>query len=180
MEIYDQLDKDHRADAKLIGLAERDEDAYQTLWRFRNPEEDGEKLTYAVILLMLPERFGISSSLPGLHKFYCWQRLDHRMREARAAANQAREMRAADPTATAESIANVGQLVFTSEMVAAGNVKLFVELEKLRALNRQIDMDLEKLALLKAKAALADSAKQVLTTTLSPEEQNRRLREILK
>ena len=40
--------------------------------------------------------------------------------------------------------------------------------------------DTRKLMLLEAKAAQADAAKDVLETKLTPEEQNRRLREILK
>lgn len=40
--------------------------------------------------------------------------------------------------------------------------------------------DSRKLAILEAKAKQCDQAKEVLTTKLTPEEQNRRLREILK
>jgi hypothetical protein len=42
------------------------------------------------------------------------------------------------------------------------------------------DMDRSKLALLEAKAKQADSAKDVIKSSLSAEEQNRKLREILK
>ena len=62
----------------------------------------------------------------------------------------------------------------------SGNVKAYVALAKLSLAHRALDLDTRRLAILEAKAAQADAAKDVLGTSLSPEEQNRRLREILK
>jgi hypothetical protein len=148
------MEKEIRSDAKLKNLpAEMQED----LWRLRNPaDEDEKKSTYVEVLVWLKGR-GIDSSLGALSEFYSWQRMSKRMESAKSRAQQAREELAKDPSATPESVARVGQMVFTAEMVDDGNVKAFVELEKLRLQNRQLDLDLDKFRMIKAKADRLDA-----------------------
>lgn len=172
-----ETDKEIRADAKLKNLHA---EALEDLWRFRNPEEGGEKLTLEAVAVQVEELYGFSVSLSSLSEFYKWLRLKKRMESAAERSSQARLALASDPGMTPEILARVGQMVFTAETIEDGNVKAYVELVKLQLQAGKQEMELRKLKLLEEKAALADAAKEVLTTKLSPEEQNRRLREILK
>ena len=146
--------KEIRADAKLKSLPQEVRD---TLWRFRYPEEDGEKLTYVAVLAWLKSELGLESSLAALSDFYSWERMERRMAAARERAEQARRELASDPNATPEAIARVGQMVFTAEMVDDGNLKAFVALEQIRIQQRQLDLDHAKFSLIKAKADRLDA-----------------------
>lgn len=170
-------DKEIRADAKLKNLPA---EALEDLWRFRNPEEDGEKLTLEAICVEIPLRFGFTCSLSSLSEFYKWLRLKRRMDAATERASQARLELARDPNMTPDDLRRVGQMVFTAETIEDGNVKAYVELVKLQLQAQALEINQRKMALLEAKAAQADQAKDVLGSTLTLEEQNRRLREILK
>ena len=154
--------KEVYANSKLKNLPET---VLEEMWRFRYPEEDGKKLTFVEILAELQSKHGVSSSLAALSEFYSWMRMKRRMDSARQRAEQARMMLAQDPGATPEAIARVGQMTFTAEMVEDGNVKAFVELEKLRMQARQLDLDHAKFAIIKAKAdrldALENKAKEL-------------------
>lgn len=172
-----ETDKEIRADAKLKNLPPQ---ALEDLWLMRNPGEDGEKLTLEAVAVAVPGLYGFSCSVSSLSEFYKWLRLKKRMESAAERSSQARLALASDPGMTPELLARVGQMVFTAETIEDGNVKAYVELVKLQLQAGKQEMELRKLKILEDKAALADAAKEVLTTKLSPEEQNRRLREILK
>lgn len=58
-------------------------------------------------------------------------------------------------------------------------MKPLLEFAKLELKGREFALDQEKFELLKAKAAQADQAKEVINSTLTPEEQRLRLKEIL-
>ena len=153
-------DREIRTDAKLKGLprATRDE-----LWRMRHPEEDGEKVKYVDILVWLKDQ-GIDSSLAALSEFYAWERQERRMEAARQRAEQARTMLAADPDATPEAIARVGQMVFSAEVVDAGNVRAFVALEKLRLQQMQLDHDNRRIAMLEERQRAAKQKLEAATS----------------
>ena len=170
-------EKEIRADAKLKNLHP---EALEDLWLMRNPGEDGEKLTLEAIAAAMPALYGFSCSVSSLSEFYKWLRLKKRMESAAERSSQARLALANDPAMTPDMLARVGQMVFTAETIEDGNVKAYVELVKLQLQAAKQEMELRKLKIMEEKAALADAAKEVLTTKLSPEEQNRRLREILK
>lgn len=171
------MDKEPRMDAKLKNLPA---EALEDLWRFRYPEEGGTKLAYEEILVEIPLRFGVTSSLGALSEFYSWLRLKRRMEHAATRAEQVRMELAKDGSLTPEDLERVAQTVFTAEALEGGDIKAFVALGKLRIAQRQIHQDERRLAMLEAKAKAMDEAKDVLGTKMSAEEQNRRLREILK
>jgi len=148
-------DKEIRADAKLKNLPA---EALEELWRFRNPEEGGEKMTLEAIAVEVPLRFGFTCSLSSLSEFYKWLRMKRRMDSAAERAEQARLELAKDPSITPEDIERVAQTVFTAETLEAGNVKGYVALAKLRLQSRALDHDARRLAVLEAKAAKADEA----------------------
>ena len=168
--------KEIRADAKLKNLPEA---ALEELWRYRNPEEGGEKMTLEAIAVEVPLRWGFTVSLSTLSEFYCWLRLKRRMDAAAERAAQTKLELAKDPSFSSEEIERVAQTVFTAETLETGDVKGFVALAKLRLNARKLDQDERRIALLEAKAAKADQADEVAKNgTMSSEEKQARMREI--
>ncbi len=147
------MQSDYQATAKLLNLPQ---EAKDTLWRFRNPEEGGTKLTFEAILVELPKLFGITSSLGGLSYFYREERQTREMQEAREFAERAKLELMKDPDMTPEAAAKWAQFVFTSRVAADGNLKGFVALEKNRLMHKVADMDERKLKIIEAKAAKLD------------------------
>ena len=147
-------DKEIRADAKLKNLHA---EALEDLWRFRNPEEGGEKLTLEAVAVQVQDLYGFTCSLSSLSEFYKWLRLRKRMENAAERASQARYALAQDPNMTPDMLARVGQMVFTAETIEDGNVKAYVELVKLQLQAAKQDLELRKLAILEAKAAALDA-----------------------
>lgn len=154
-------DKEIRSDAKLKNLSA---EQLEILWRFRYPEEGGEKLTLEAIAVEVPLRFGFACSLSTLSEFYKWLRLKRRVQSAQERAAQARLELAKDPTITPADLARVGQMVFTAETIEDGNVKAYVSLVKLQLKQQEIEHNARKLALLEAKAAEAKAKLEALTS----------------
>lgn len=141
------MDSEPRKDAKLKSLPK---EALEDMWRFRYPEEGGKKLTFEEILVEIPLRYGITSSLGALSEFYSWLRLKKRMESAAERAEQVRIELAKDSTITPEDLERVAQTVFTAETLEEGNVKGFVALAKLRLKQKQVDQDERRIAMLEA------------------------------
>lgn len=146
-------DKEIRADAKLKNLPP---EALEDLWRFRNPEEAGEKLTLEAVAVQVASLYGFSVSLSTLSEFYKWLRMRKRMEAAALRAEQARNALAADPNMTPDDLSRIGQMVFTCETIEAGNVKAYVELVKLQLQAAKQEIEMRKLHLIEAKAARLD------------------------
>ena len=153
------MDKEIRADAKLKNLPP---EILEELWRYRNPEEDGRKLTFVEVLAVLLEKHGIASSLGALSEFYSWLRLKRRIEGAAERATQVRMELAKDSTINPDDLERIAQTVFTAESLEGGDIKSYVALASLRLKGRQIDQDERRLKMLEAKAAQADAAKDVL------------------
>jgi hypothetical protein len=170
------MERDPRIDAKLKGLPES---AQEELWAMRYPGEDGERMSMAAIQAEIPLRHGFPVSLGVVSEFFKWMRLKKRVEAATQRAEQARYALAQDPNMTPADLSRVGQMVFTAETIEDGNVKAYVELVKLQLQAAKQEMEMRKLKVMEAKAAQADAAKNVLRENLSPEEEKRRLREIL-
>lgn len=171
------MQPDYQATAKLLNLPQ---DARDMLWAFRHPQDEEPKLTYVDILAKLPSLFGVSSSLAALSYFYKEEGQIRDMLEAQAFAERAKLEMIKDPEMTPEAAARWAQFVFTTRVARDGNIKGFVALEKTRATHLQIELDQQKFALIKAKADRLDAAQEVMGSSLTTEEQNRRIREILK
>tara|TARA_R110001599_G_scaffold336815_2_gene554819 strand:- start:609 stop:1178 length:570 start_codon:yes stop_codon:yes gene_type:complete len=171
-------DKEIRTDAKLKNLPEED---LETLWGFRYPDpedEDAQKLTYMQITSdELPRLFGFTVSLSTLSDFYAWYKQVRRVKAARARAEQAKvQLLEQNPDASLAELERIGQMVFTSETVADGNIKGFVALLKINKENRKLELDERRVKLLEAKAASADMAAEQMQKlkdggTLLPEEE---------
>ena len=148
-----QTEKEVRADAKLKNLGR---EALEEMWAYRNPQPGGTKMTYEEILVLLPERFGFSSSLGALSEFYSWLRLKLRIERAAERAAQVRLELAKDSSITPEDIERVAQTVFTSETMETGDIKSYVALATLRLNRQRVDQDERKLKIIEAKAQRMD------------------------
>lgn len=180
-----------RADAKLQNLPA---EALQDLWRFRHPEEGGEPMTLEAICAELPNLFGFSVALSTLSAFYSWLTVKRRLDARNALADQLKMELAKNPEVSEDQIRRAGQRLFMAEGILEKDAKVFAEMvkigqnetrlkqndQKLGLQKQVVKLDERKLALLEAKAAQADAAKDVLGQKLTAEEQTRRLREILK
>lgn len=171
-------DKEIRSDAKLKNLPQ---EALDTLWRYRNPEEDGKKLSLLEVQIELLSEFDIHVSLSTLSEFYSWLRLRRRMDAAASRAMQARIELAKDGSLSPEDLERAAQIVFTAETLEAGDVKGYVALAKLSHSRQQLQHDARKLALLEAKAQQADKASAVMGDgKLTEEEKAAKLKQIFR
>ena len=170
--------KKPRADSKLKNLPEADQEA---LWLLMHPADAETKAwTLDAVAVHVQDTHRISVALSTLSEWHAWYALKRRMEMAAQRANQTSIELAKNSDLTPEDIERVAQTVFTAEALQHQDVGAYVQLAKLRLASRSLDHDARRLAVLEAKAAQVDQAKDVLQTKLSPEEQTRRLREILK
>lgn len=172
---------DARADAKLIPMLESDPELADAMWRFRNPEKGGKKLTFAAILVWLQNEWGVSISLSTLHSSYRWLAVQRRWAAAEELAAQARAEMAKNPDLSDEDLDRFSDRVLKAEVAVKGDVKSYVSLGRLglaRKASSQRDKELDqrertiaqrealvaqserRVALLEAKAEFADEVKK--------------------
>jgi hypothetical protein len=170
--------KKPRADSKLKNLPHADQ---ETLWLLMHPtDRDTPAYTLEACACHVMLEHGFEPSLSSLSEWRSWFALARRIESAAERSAQVRMELAKDSTITPDDLERIAQTVFTAETLQDSNIKGYVALAKLNLQRRTLDMDARRLKLLEDKAAQADAAKDVLGTTMSPEEQTRRLREILK
>jgi len=178
---------DPRADAKLQNLPE---EALQDLWRFRHPEEEGEKLTLEAIAAEVPRLYGFSVSLSSLHGFYRWLEVKRRLDQRQDLANQLKMDLAKDPDVSEAQIRAAGQRLFMAEGILERDSKVFADMvkigqaetklrladTKLGLAKQVVKMDERRLAIIEAKAKRLDDAESAIKAIstnkeLSPEAQ---------
>jgi len=115
-----------------------------------------------------------------LNAFRDWVALQDAMnKEAEEAAEFEQRILADHPTWTKDQVREELIKRFYQRALATGNADLGLR-TIVQDLNVQkVELDSRKLTLLEKKAAAFDQAKQVVESTLSPEEQKKRLKEIL-
>lgn len=153
------MDKEIRADAKLKNLPP---EILEELWRYRNPEDDGQKLTYVEVLAVLHSKHGISSSLGALSEFYSWLRLKLRIERAAERATQVRLELAKDSAITPDDLERIAQTVFTAEALEGKDVEGYVKLATLRLNRQRVNQDERKLSIIEAKARRLDEAEAAI------------------
>ena len=170
--------KQPRADAKIKTLPE---ETQAGLFRLFSAEGGRDAMTLEEVRGVLASQHGLSVSLASLSEWRSWYGLRARMDAAKCRAEQARlERLSKNPDMSPEKLEAVAQMVFTAETLEGGDIKNYVALATLRLNERRTRLEERRVAVLEMKAAQADQAKDVLGQSLTPEEQNRRLREILK
>jgi hypothetical protein len=155
--------------------AEQDERFAEEMWRYRHPEEGGEKMTLEAIMVECPLRYGITvGSLDTLSRFYKWLGLRRRFQARTAAIRAIQEDMRNDPAVSEEQIKAVGRRLFLTESVVDKDGKLFADMVKIGqnevklrqnddkiAINKEVvELDKRKLAILEKKAAFYDAVKE--------------------
>ena len=162
--------------------AEQDAQFAEEMWRFRHPEEGGEKLTLEAIMAECPLRYAIPvGSLDTLSRFYRWLKLRREFQEKRDAINQIKAEMAKDPEISEEQIEKAGRVMFLTDSYVKKDAKVFGSMMKIgqnkTALNqRQTQLDQRdreiaqreklvaqserRLAILEKKAAFYDAVKK--------------------
>lgn len=153
--------------------AEQDERFAEEMWRYRHPEEGGEKMTLEAILVECPLRYGITvGSLDTLSRFYKWLGLRRRFQARNAAIRAIQEEMRNDPAVSEDQIKAVGRRLFLTESVVDKDGKLFADMVKIGqnevklrqnddkiAINKEVvELDKRRLAILERKAKAADDA----------------------
>jgi hypothetical protein len=136
---------------------------------------------YDRVVEIIADRYDLETSVSALSRFYerfagPW--MTERLRRASATARElSGEL---DREAVHEaSLDQISQAVFELMLEPGANVKQVSQLYRLILASRKQDLDARKISILETKAAAADAAKSVLHSTLTPDEQAARLREIL-
>jgi|JFJP01.1.fsa_nt_gi hypothetical protein len=155
--------------------AEMDAQFAEEMWRFRHPEEGGEKLTLEAILVEVPLRYGITvGSLDTLSRFYKWLGLRRRFQQKNDAIRQLQEEMRKDSKFSEDAIKKVGRRLFLTESVMDKDRKLFVDMVKIGqndvkldqndqkiAISKEVvELDKRKLTILEKKAAFYDAVKE--------------------
>jgi len=112
--------------------AEMDAQFAEDMWRFRHPEDGGEKLTLEAILVEVPLRYGITvGSLDTLSRFYRWLKLRRESQEKRDAIRQIQEEMAKDPSISPEQIEKAGRVMFLTDSYVKKDAKVFGSMVKI-------------------------------------------------
>jgi len=155
-------EKEVRADAKLKNLPD---EVLDILWRLRNPEEDGEKLTLEAVLVELKDNHNIEVSISTLSEFYKWLRFKRRMESGRKITNQVMEQMRRDPSMTLDQMHDAAQFVFTNATMDEDDPKTYIALAKLRLDAEKVKNDTRRIKLLEDNAASAKAKLENLVTT---------------
>lgn len=157
----DAMEKEVRADAKLKNLPG---EVLDELWRFRNPEDDGEKLTLEAVLVELKNGYGIEVSISTLSEFYKWLRFKRRMESGRKITDQVMEQMKRDPSMTLERMHDAAQFVFTNATLDHDDPKTYLALAKLRLDAEKVKNDQRRIKLLEENAASAKAKLESVVT----------------
>ena len=125
-------DREIRNDAKLKGDA-LTEEQHQELWDLRYPAGESKRMSLEDIAATEVPRICSRTCAPStLSTYYTWAKLEREAKEAYEAGEQAKLIfLQKNPDASPESLANVGQMIFTNKSVRDGDLKGFVELMSL-------------------------------------------------
>jgi hypothetical protein len=184
-----------RPDAILQNKAEADQEFADVMWRLRHPEKDGQKLKLVEVMVWLQDEHGITiKSVSTVSDFYKWLAVRRDFQNSRNVVYQIKEEMRKDRSMTPEAIERAGVVMMATRGIQMKDAKLFSAMMKigqgrtkleqndkrLKQTDKSLEHDARRVAMLERKAALLDEAKGVLESSISKEEQNKRIREILK
>ncbi len=123
---------------------------------------------------------GIRTSTGALSDFLSWYRLQEAIRRnEQTVATLLQWWQTQHPQASAEELEQIGQAFFSALALQQQDSRAWAAIQQLALRRRQIDVERDKLELLKRRAEQADRTEAVLAdATLSPEERQQRIREI--
>lgn len=168
------MSRKHRADSNLKTLPEElQEEIISRL--------NAKGGSYKRIAEWLRAEMDVETSIGALSEFYSWRSLRAQVRETESDTQALQEaLSASEFGLSSAQIQELGNLMFITKATKQADSKTFVAMAKLLIQKQKLEVDSRKVALLEAKAAQADAAKDVINSALSPEEQRARLKEILK
>jgi hypothetical protein len=122
----------------------------------------------------------IRTSTGALSEFLSWQRLQESLQaNENTVAALMDWYRERHPDTGAEELSALGQAFFSALALRLQDPKVWTAIQHLGLKRRQLDLDREKLELLRRKAEQADRTEAVLNdAALTPAERQRRIREI--
>lgn len=124
---------------------------------------------------------GIKTSIASLSEFGSWYALRRQLsRNEQTVETLLAEYVKSDPNLSPEKIQAMGQAFFSAMSLAQQDPESWVQVQKLNLQRAAMELDQRRVVLLEKKAAQLDQVKQVVESKLSPEEQKKRLKEILK
>jgi hypothetical protein len=137
---------DPRSDAKLQNLAVKDQAFAEAMWRFRHPDEDGQKLPYTAILVEVPRLCGLTVSLSSLHAFYRWLELKMEMDAAAETTEQVIAELSKDATISDDQLDTVAAKVFKTQALRTQDSKAYMGVVAGFTLKERVRLDREKLS----------------------------------
>ena len=157
--------KKPRSDSKLKNLLPESQEALWELLTEPQVPMDADQpggamrpFTLQELQAEVPLRHGFTVALSTLSEWHSWYSLKLRTERAALRVDQAKlEWLKENPETTPEELERLGQILFTSESIEAGNAKAFVALRKLSQRDRVIEHDGRRIALLEEKAAKYDA-----------------------
>jgi hypothetical protein len=165
-----------RPDAVLKRLPES---VQETMWFLRfphlpgSPDPDRQPLTQSGVRAWLAEQLRVDCSSGSFSEWENWYKLNLEMAAAENDALQAQAKLAKDPSFSPDQLARVGQVIFTSQALKAGNSRDFVALEKIRLLGEAQATDREKF--LAATKTKMDAGLDALAEEIKGNEKARKL-----
>jgi len=124
---------------------------------------------------------GFKTSIKSLSEFLSWYSLRQQLsRNEQTVETLLADYVKTDPNLTPEKIQSMGQAFFSAMSLAQQDPEAWVQVQRLNLQRASLAMDERRIALLEKKAAAFDQAKEVIESKLSPDEQKKRLKEILK
>jgi hypothetical protein len=120
--------------------AETDAEFAEAMWRFRHPEEGGEKLTFEAILAEALPRYGLRvSSLDTLSRFYRWLGLKRDFAAKRDAISTIKAEMAKDPSISPEQIEKAGRVMFLTDSYVEKDAKVFASMVKIGQATKSLE-----------------------------------------
>lgn len=124
---------------------------------------------------------GLKTSRTALSEFFCWYALQQQLsRNETTVEALLADLSESNPEWSPDQIQQAGQSFFTALALQQQDPKQWLMAQSLAIKREQLSLDSRKVALMEKKAAAFDQAKAVVQSQLTPEEQNARLKEILK
>lgn len=165
----------------------------EVIWGWREEIVDGKPLTNAAIRNRIAAKFDIRLQLDKqLSEFWRWYGAQQELEQSNDLIEQFEEFtRTRNPDWSADKVRDIGIQFFLAHTTAKKDASKFATIvtldqnerfgkTKAAQKDRQLDQQDRKIKLLEQKAAKFDEAKGVIESQLSPEEQKKRLKEILK
>lgn len=135
---------------------------------------------YAEAIKRIESEFGLKPSITAVSNWWGTWPLQRAFLTAGSVAERIKEAARDIPNLniTPEQMEQLGQTAFMVDALSRMDRDTFFEAKRSAQKDRELSMTERRIALLERKAAQADAAEEVVTSTLTPEEKQAKMREI--